>query len=163
MKRIVTLTIVLLGGLLAGCGESGPTNEEQVRENATSFTKAMAAQDQPAACDLLTSELRSEYQMGNEYGCGKSFGPIGNPDDWEDLKVESIQVDGPKATVIYSDFSPRLDAPQARYQEWVGCDVFDSCGPKFDDYNLAATLQTLSLAQDDGEWKISEVNTFQPE
>ena len=38
---------------IAGCGASGPTDEEQVRTTLTAFTRATASKDYQALCDRL--------------------------------------------------------------------------------------------------------------
>jgi len=38
---------------LAGCGDSGPTDEEQVRTTLTAFSRATASKDYQALCDKL--------------------------------------------------------------------------------------------------------------
>ena len=45
--------IVVCVALLSGCGESEPTDEEQVRATLTSFSRATAAKDYQALCDKL--------------------------------------------------------------------------------------------------------------
>jgi ketosteroid isomerase-like protein len=42
---------------LAGCGETEPTDEEQVRSTLTAFSKATAAKDYQALCDRLLAPV----------------------------------------------------------------------------------------------------------
>jgi Putative lumazine-binding len=49
--------------ILAGCGESGPTPEEQVRSTVAEFGRATAAKDYGALCDrILAPELIEEVE-----------------------------------------------------------------------------------------------------
>jgi hypothetical protein len=59
--RFLAPAIVLL--VLAGCGDQGPTPEEQVRSTVTEFGRATAAKDYQALCDrLLTPSLVEEVE-----------------------------------------------------------------------------------------------------
>jgi hypothetical protein len=59
--RYLAPALVLL--ILAGCGESGPTPEEQVRSTVAEFGRATAAKDYAALCDrLLAPELIEEVE-----------------------------------------------------------------------------------------------------
>ena len=59
--RFLAPAIVLL--VLAGCGEGGPTPEEQVRSAVTEFGRATAAKDYQALCDrLLAPSLVEEVE-----------------------------------------------------------------------------------------------------
>ena len=57
---------LVLGALavaLAGCGDSGPTDEEQVRTTLTAFSRATAAKDYQTLCDrLLAPSLIAELK-----------------------------------------------------------------------------------------------------
>jgi len=49
--------------VLGGCGEGGPTPEEQVRSTVTEFGRATAAKDYKALCDrILAPELVEEVE-----------------------------------------------------------------------------------------------------
>jgi hypothetical protein len=49
--------------VLAGCGEGGPTAEEQVRSTVTEFGRATAAKDYQALCDrILAPDLVEEVE-----------------------------------------------------------------------------------------------------
>jgi hypothetical protein len=55
--------IVICVAVLPGCGESEPTDEEQVRATLTSFSRATAAKDYQALCDrLLAPSLISDLK-----------------------------------------------------------------------------------------------------
>ena len=59
--RYLAPALVLL--ILAGCGESGPTPEEQVRSTVAEFGRATAAKDYTTLCDrLLAPELIEEVE-----------------------------------------------------------------------------------------------------
>jgi hypothetical protein len=47
------LALGALALALAGCGDSGPTDEEQVRTTLTAFSRATAAKDYQTLCDRL--------------------------------------------------------------------------------------------------------------
>jgi hypothetical protein len=47
------LALGALAVALAGCGDSGPTDEEQVRTTLTAFSRATAAKDYQTLCDRL--------------------------------------------------------------------------------------------------------------
>ena len=51
MRRAAALLAATLA--LAGCGESGPTDEEQVRATLSEFSKATAAKDYQGLCDRI--------------------------------------------------------------------------------------------------------------
>ena len=51
MRR--ALTALALALALAGCGDSGPTDEEQVRATLTDFSRATAAKDYQTLCDRI--------------------------------------------------------------------------------------------------------------
>ena len=55
--------IVVCVAVLPGCGESEPTDEEQVRTTLTAFSRATAAKDYQALCDrLLAPSLISDLK-----------------------------------------------------------------------------------------------------
>ena len=45
--------LAALALVVAGCGDSGPSDEEQVRATLTAFTRATAAKDYQALCDRV--------------------------------------------------------------------------------------------------------------
>jgi hypothetical protein len=51
MRRGWALAALAL--VLAGCGDKGPTDEEQVRTTLTAFSRATASKDYQALCDRL--------------------------------------------------------------------------------------------------------------
>ena len=63
LRRVRYLAPALVLLILAGCGESGPTPEEQVRSTVAEFGRATAAKDYAALCDrLLAPELIEEVE-----------------------------------------------------------------------------------------------------
>ena len=50
MRSLVAALVLLV---LAGCGDSGPTPEEQVRTTVSDFGHAIAAKDYKALCDRI--------------------------------------------------------------------------------------------------------------
>jgi len=57
------------GLLLAGCGESGPTDEEQVRATVTAFARATAQKDYDALCDRLFAPALVAEVRGSGLSC----------------------------------------------------------------------------------------------
>ena len=53
LRRVRYLAPALVLLVLAGCGEQGPTPEEQVRSTVTEFGRATAAKDYQALCDRI--------------------------------------------------------------------------------------------------------------
>ena len=64
MRRGWALAALML--VLAGCGDSGPTDEEQVRTTLTNFSRATASKDYQALCDriLAPSLINDLKQIG---------------------------------------------------------------------------------------------------
>jgi hypothetical protein len=53
LRRVRLLAPVLVLALLAGCGDSGPTPEQQVRTTVSAFGRATAAKDYKTLCDRI--------------------------------------------------------------------------------------------------------------
>ena len=51
MRRVAAAALATVA--LGGCGETEPSNEEQVRSTLTAFSRATAAKDYQAMCDRL--------------------------------------------------------------------------------------------------------------
>ena len=63
LRRVRYLAPALALLVLAGCGEQGPTPEEQVRSTVAEFGRATAAKDYRALCDrMLAPELVEEVE-----------------------------------------------------------------------------------------------------
>jgi hypothetical protein len=94
--RPVLLALVAL--LAGGCGESGPSDEEQVRTTLREFQRATEARDYAALCErVLAPELvESVRQVGLpcELALEKGFEDVESPR----LAVGAITVRGDRAT-----------------------------------------------------------------
>jgi hypothetical protein len=95
----VTVAAALACALLAGCGEQGPTDEEQVRGVVAAFGRATAAKDYRAMCDrLLAADLVQKVtQIGLpcEVALRRGLGDVQDPQ----LSIGKITVRGDKAKV----------------------------------------------------------------
>ena len=82
MRRALAVA-ALAAGLLAGCGDSGPTSEEQVRQTLAEFGRATAAKDYQALCDRVFAPqlVRKLTQIGLpcEVAMQQSFEKVENP------------------------------------------------------------------------------------
>jgi len=93
------LAVALAAALaLAGCGDEGPTDEEQVRTTLSAFSRATAAKDYQALCDrLLAPSLIADLkQIGLpcEIALQQGLGDVKEPR----LIVGDVKVDGKTAT-----------------------------------------------------------------
>ena len=82
MRRALAVA-ALAAALLAGCGDSGPTAEEQVRQTLAEFGRATAAKDYQALCDRvfapqLVSKL-TQIGLPCEVAMQQSFEKVENP------------------------------------------------------------------------------------
>ena len=81
MRRAWALAALALA--IAGCGASGPTDEEQVRTTLTAFIRATASKDYQALCDrlLAPSLLTSVKKIGLpcEIALQQSLGDVRQP------------------------------------------------------------------------------------
>ena len=88
----------LLALALAGCGDSGPSDEAQIRSALAEFQRATAAKDYPALCDrVLAPELiQTVEQIGLpcEMALEKGFEDVRDPR----ISVGAVSVDGDSAT-----------------------------------------------------------------
>jgi hypothetical protein len=88
----------LLAALLAGCGESEPSDEEQVRQVVSDFGRATAAKDYQALCDrILARRLIEELgQIGLpcEVALEQGLGAVRDPR----LTIGRIEVREDRAT-----------------------------------------------------------------
>jgi hypothetical protein len=83
---------------LAGCGDSGPTDEEQVRSTLTAFSRATAAKDYQALCDrILAPSLIADLKkigLPCEIALQQGLGSVKQPR----LIVGDVKVNGKTAT-----------------------------------------------------------------
>jgi hypothetical protein len=83
---------------LAGCGDSEPTDEEQVRTTLTAFSRATAAKDYQTLCDrLLAPSLISDLKkigLPCEIALQQGLGEVKQPR----LIVGTVTVKGKKAS-----------------------------------------------------------------
>ena len=127
--RFQAPAIVLL--VLAGCGESGPTPEEQVRSTVTEFGRATAAKDYQALCDrLLAPSLVEEVEA------------IGLPCEVA-MRQGLGRVREPRLTI------GRIDVREDR----ASAEVRTSAAGE------EPSQDTLELVNVDGTWKISSLGT----
>ncbi len=84
--------------ILAGCGDSGPTPEEQVRSTVAEFGRATASKDYTALCDhILAPELIEDVEsigLPCERALRQGLGEVKDPQ----LAIGTITVDDDKAT-----------------------------------------------------------------
>ena len=90
--------LAALAVVIAGCGESKPTDEEQVRTTLTAFIRATAAKDYQALCDrLLAPSLIAEVKkigLPCEIALQQGLGEVRQPR----LIVGAVTVNGKTAT-----------------------------------------------------------------
>ena len=96
MRRLAAGLALALA--LAGCGDSGPTDEEQVRTTLTAFSRATASKDYQALCDkLLAPSLIADLKkigLPCEIALQQGLGDVRQPR----LIVGAVKVDGKKAS-----------------------------------------------------------------
>ena len=95
--RILAPALALL--LVAGCGDQGPTPEEEVRATVNSFGRATAAKDFQALCDrLLAPSLVEEVEsigLPCEVAMRRGLGDVREPR----ISIGTVRVDGERASV----------------------------------------------------------------
>jgi hypothetical protein len=95
--RYLAAPLALL--LLAGCGDSGPPPEEQVRSTVAAFGRATAAKDYRTLCDrLLAPDLVEDVEsigLPCEDALERGLGDVEDPR----LSIGEVTVDGDQATV----------------------------------------------------------------
>jgi hypothetical protein len=73
----------LAAALLAGCGDSGPSAQEQVRDTLDEFGRATAAKDYRALCDKVFApklvEKLTQVGLPCEIAMQRSFEDVQNP------------------------------------------------------------------------------------
>jgi hypothetical protein len=127
--RYLAPALVLL--ILAGCGESGPTPEEQVRSTVAEFGRATAAKDYTALCDhILAPELIEDVEsigLPCERALRQGLGDVEDPQ----LAIGTIEIHDDKATAEVRTSAAGEEPSQ----------------------------DTLELVNLDGAWKISSLGT----
>jgi hypothetical protein len=117
--------------VLAGCGDAGPTPEEQVRSAVSEFGRATVAKDYRTLCDEILApalvEQVSSIGLPCEVALEQGLGSVRDPR----LTIGRVQVDGEKASV----------------------EVRTSAAGE------APSKDTLKLVNVDGTWKISSLGT----
>jgi hypothetical protein len=93
------LAVALAAALaLAGCGDEGPTEEEQVRSTLNAFSKATAAKDYQALCDrILAPSLIADLKkigLPCEIALQQGLGDVKQPR----LIIGDVKVNGKKAS-----------------------------------------------------------------
>ena len=64
MRRATALLIAVLAASVAGCGDKGPSDEEQVTATVQAFGRATAAHDYARLCgDILSTALLTRIQQ----------------------------------------------------------------------------------------------------
>jgi hypothetical protein len=127
--RYLAPAVALL--LLAGCGEQGPTPEEQVRSTVAEFGRATAAKDYGTLCDrLLAPKLVEEVES------------IGLPCE-RALRQGLQEVKDPRLTI--GEIKVREDEATAEVRTAAAGEE--------------PSQDTLELVNLDGAWKISSLGT----
>jgi hypothetical protein len=92
------LLLLLAACALAGCGDDGPSDEEQIRSTLNGFQRATAAHDYRALCDRILAPklIDTVEQIGLpcEDAIEKGFEDVRDPR----LSVGEVKVDGDRAT-----------------------------------------------------------------
>jgi hypothetical protein len=83
MRRALAAAALAAATLAAGCGDSGPTTQEQVRQTLDEFGRATAAKDYQALCDRvfapqLVTKL-TQVGLPCEVAMQRSFEEVENP------------------------------------------------------------------------------------
>jgi len=98
VRRCAAALALVLALPLAGCGESEPTPEEQVRSTLSAFSRATAAKDYQALCDrLLAPSLIADLKkigLPCEIALQQGLGDVKQPR----LIVGNVTVKGKRAT-----------------------------------------------------------------
>ena len=97
-RRRTALAVAAVAPVLAGCGSSGPTDEQLVARAVTAFGRASAAKDYGALCDrILAPSLIEEVTaigLPCEQALARGLGGVRSPR----LTLGAVEVDGDKAT-----------------------------------------------------------------
>jgi hypothetical protein len=92
------LLLVLAVCALAGCGDSGPSDEQRIRTTLSEFQRATAARDYRALCDRILApkliETVKQIGLPCEIALQKGFEDVKEPR----LSIGTIEVDDDTAT-----------------------------------------------------------------
>ena len=92
------LLLVLAAWALAGCGESGPSDEQQIRSTLAEFARATSTQDFRALCDRVLApqliETVERVGLTCELALQKGFEDVQDPQ----ITVGAVAVEGGSAT-----------------------------------------------------------------
>jgi predicted small lipoprotein YifL len=131
LRAVRFLAAALALALLAGCGDAGPTPEEQVRTTVADFGRATETKDYGTLCDRLLApklvEKVTEIGLPCEAALKRGLGSVREPR----LTIGRIQVDGDSA-------SAEVQTSAAGQQP---------------------SKDTLELVKVNGTWKISSLGT----
>jgi hypothetical protein len=131
MLRAVRILAALALLVVVGCGDQGPTPEEQVRSTVAEFGRATAAKDYQTLCDrLLAPELVQQTEsigLPCEVALRQGLGEVTDPR----LTIGRVQVDGERATAEVRTAATGQDPSE----------------------------DTLRLVNVDGAWKISSLGS----
>jgi hypothetical protein len=98
VRGIVGLLLALACMPAAGCGDSGPSDPEQVRQTVTTFARSVEAKDYETLCDrVLAPKLIEEVEqigLPCEVALKQGLGDVADPR----LTVGEISVKGDAAT-----------------------------------------------------------------
>lgn len=129
MTRRPAAVTVLLAILVAGCG--GEPEEERVRERVTEFGAATAAKDYDRLCDDLFAPELLETVKSIGLPCRLALEQSLSEVEDPRLVIGAVRVDGDRAEV----------------------DVRSSAAGQ------APSQDTLALVKEDGEWRITDLDT----
>ena len=99
LRPVRRLFVALLAGAaFVGCGSSGPTDEQQVRETVDAFSNATAAKDYDKLCkQLLAPKLLEQVEQAGvpcEVALSKGLGEVKDPK----VTIGQVTVSGDSAT-----------------------------------------------------------------
>jgi predicted small lipoprotein YifL len=98
LRPVRFLAAALALALVAGCGDAGPTPEEQVRTTVADFGRATAAKDYATLCDRLLApklvEQVTEIGLPCEAALKQGLEKVRDPR----LTIGRVQIDGERAS-----------------------------------------------------------------